>query len=61
MFSVAGRWGNVNEWFLELSAVAPTRNPESLASVTGVGVNWGVIRTLLLYWKRQNKVLVIRI
>ncbi len=61
MFSVAGRWGNVNEWFLELSTVTPTRNPESLASVTGVRLNRGVIRTLLVYWKRQNKVLVIRI
>ena len=44
-----------------MSTVTPTRNPESLASVTGVRLNRDVIRTLLVCWKRQNKVLVIRI
>ena len=44
---------------LEFSTATPTRSPESFASVTGVTVNWGVIRTLLVYWKRQNKARVI--
>ena len=59
MFSVSGHGRNVNEWCLEFSTATPTRSPESFASVTGVTVNWGVIRTLLLYWKRQNKARVI--